>query len=159
MVVSSKLAKYVTMMMHNPASISVALNSCAANVVRSPSCEKLLCHHHGSSLVSAATVTPDITNKGSIVAMAFALSDDACMNPRYDATPANAPTMPGISESKRSLPIIVFTAESSAYDMKNAVAENTTDNAHASITRRSTRKGSRRSARTALGAGIMGVRA
>ena len=68
------------MMMHVPASISVELNMRAANVVRSPSCEKLLWYQYGSSVVRPAVHTPEITKNGSSEANVFAFIISACTN-------------------------------------------------------------------------------
>ena len=52
----------------------------AANVVRSPSCEKLLWYQYGSSVVRPAVHTPEITKNGSSEANVFAFIISACTN-------------------------------------------------------------------------------
>ena len=66
----------ITMQM--PASISVELNIRAANVVRSPSWEKLLLYQYGSSDVNPAMLTPDTTKNGSREAIVLAFISSAC---------------------------------------------------------------------------------
>ena len=66
------------MTMQMPASISVELNMRAANVVRSPSWEKLLLYQYGSSEVSPAMLTPDTTKNGNNAAMVLASISSAC---------------------------------------------------------------------------------
>ena len=67
---------------HSPARISVVLNMEAANVVRSPSREKLLTNHHGSSVVMPAPPTPAMTKNGSSAARVLARMACACTKVR-----------------------------------------------------------------------------
>ena len=76
--------------MQIPASISVALNMLAANVVRSPSCEKLLLYQYGSSDVNPAVAAPEITKRGSKDATVFASRSSACTRVAYPTIPERA---------------------------------------------------------------------
>ena len=70
------------MMMQMPPSMSVELNMRAANVVRSPSWEKLLFAQYGSSLVEPAVLTPAMMKNGSRNASVFAFMSSACTKVR-----------------------------------------------------------------------------
>ena len=65
----------------------------AANVVRSPSCEKLLWYQYGSSVVSPATQTPETMKNGSSEASVFAFIIRACTKVMYPNMPETVAQM------------------------------------------------------------------